>query len=103
MKGLQGDVYFVAVTGMDHVYTSVWRSLVYVLQTEGFKGGLYKGISLNWIKGPIAAAITFCTFEAIQMHLRQYDFFQTCDGSWLLLTANLDQSVHCEHCLIIVC
>jgi len=81
MKGLQGDVYFVAVTGMDHVYTSVRRSLVYVLQTEGFKGGLYKGISLNWIKGPIAAAITFCTFEAIQMHLRQYDFFQTCDGS----------------------
>jgi len=71
--------YFVsAITRTEHIYTSIWSTLVYVLRTEGFTRGLYKGISLNWIKGPFAAAITFCTFEAIQMHLRRYEFFQAC-------------------------
>ena len=86
-------VVFAAVTGMDHVYTTVWNTMVYVFRTEGLTGGLYKGISLNWIKGPIAASITFCTFEAIQMHLRRYELFQTCDGNWLL--RKLNYTVQC--------
>ncbi|ELU18258.1 hypothetical protein CAPTEDRAFT_90574 [Capitella teleta] len=64
------------VTGQQKVYTSVWNTLVFVYRTEGLKCGLYKGLSMNWIKGPIAVGISFTTFDILQRQLRKYSIFQ---------------------------
>jgi len=71
----------VAVTNTTHIYTSILASLRYIAGTEGIKKGLYKGLSMNWIKGPIAVGISFTTFEHIQRQLRRLELFQTQDSS----------------------
>ena len=65
-----------AVTETTHIYTSITASLRYVVRTEGIVRGLYKGLSMNWIKGPIAVGISFTTFEHVQRQLRKLNMFQ---------------------------
>uniref|UniRef100_A0A0N5BSN1 Mitochondrial coenzyme A transporter SLC25A42 n=1 Tax=Strongyloides papillosus TaxID=174720 RepID=A0A0N5BSN1_STREA len=49
----------------------VIRSLIEIYRNEGIVGGLYKGLSMNWIKGPIAVGVTFATYDLIHIHLRE--------------------------------
>lgn len=56
-------------------YKSVLGTLNFVLQREGFLKGLYKGLSMNWIKGPIAVGISFTTFEVVTKFLRELSFY----------------------------
>lgn len=46
-----------------------------VLVEEGIIHGLYKGLSLNWIKGPIAVGVSFTTFDLVSKFLRNLSFF----------------------------
>lgn len=61
------------VTG--NTYKSVVHALVTIARQEGIIDGLYKGLSLNWIKGPIAVGISFMTFDLTQNFLRKIPFY----------------------------
>lgn len=62
------------VTG--NTYDTIFRTLAKIVREEGIIGGLYKGLSLNWIKGPIAVGISFTTFDIIQQFLRRLPIFR---------------------------
>ncbi|KAK1152458.1 mitochondrial coenzyme A transporter SLC25A42-like [Acipenser oxyrinchus oxyrinchus] len=65
------------VTG--HTYGSITGTMRLIVREEGLARGLYKGLSMNWVKGPIAVGISFTTFDLTQIlwrRLQQRGFIQ---------------------------
>ena len=56
--------------GGGYKYHRIVQTLKHVLAKEGLVGGLYKGMSLNWVKGPVAVGISFTTFDLMQILLK---------------------------------
>jgi len=52
-----------------YAYKSVFNSLLHILKTEGFRFGLYKGITMNFIKNPIGTGISFMLNDYCQIVL----------------------------------
>uniref|UniRef100_A0A8C9RF67 Mitochondrial coenzyme A transporter SLC25A42 n=2 Tax=Scleropages formosus TaxID=113540 RepID=A0A8C9RF67_SCLFO len=59
------------VTG--HTYSTIVGTMREIVAEEGVVRGLYKGLSMNWVKGPIAVGISFTTFDLTQILLRKLE------------------------------
>ncbi|XP_008332058.1 mitochondrial coenzyme A transporter SLC25A42 isoform X1 [Cynoglossus semilaevis] len=57
------------VTG--HTYGTILGTMKEIVSEEGVIRGLYKGLSMNWVKGPVAVGISFTTFDLTQILLRK--------------------------------
>ncbi|CAK6955228.1 mitochondrial coenzyme A transporter SLC25A42-like [Scomber scombrus] len=63
------------VTGSS--YSTIMGTIRVIVTQEGVVHGLYKGLSMNWLKGPIAVGISFTTFDLmhnllLKMHQMGY-------------------------------
>ncbi|XP_017693674.1 PREDICTED: mitochondrial coenzyme A transporter SLC25A42 [Lepidothrix coronata] len=56
---------------LGHTYSSILLTMRDIVREEGLVRGLYKGLSMNWVKGPIAVGISFTTFDLTQILLRK--------------------------------
>lgn len=62
-------------TGHVNDYTGIWVTAISTYREEGIIRGLYKGLSMNWIKGPIAVGVSFTTFDITLQWLRAQTIF----------------------------
>ena len=58
--------------GTGYRYKNLVRTVLYIWRTEGLRKGLFKGLSINFIKGPIAVGVAFATKDGVQALLGSY-------------------------------
>ena len=46
-----------------------------IIREEGVMGGLYKGVTMNWFKGPISVGVSFMTFDTLIRLIRRSSYF----------------------------
>lgn len=46
-----------------------------IIREEGIIRGLYKGVSMNWLKGPISVGVSFMTFDTLVRLIRRSSVF----------------------------
>jgi hypothetical protein len=55
----------ISSTSHHHHPPSMITTMKHLLEEQGIRG-FYKGVTMNWVKGPIAFSISFTTFDTIQ-------------------------------------
>ncbi|GFR64919.1 solute carrier family 25 member 42 [Elysia marginata] len=63
------------LTGHVKDYSTIMGTVRSVLAEEGLRG-MYKGLSMNWVKGPLAVGVSFSTFDTLKHWLRMLPYFQ---------------------------
>lgn len=53
-------------------YASTWEGLKTIYAKEGLRNGLFKGLTLTWVKGPISMAVSFAVNDWCKHNLREY-------------------------------
>ena len=61
----------IQVVGAAGGYVSPWRALVDIGKTEGLRNGLYKGVTMNWLKGPVSVAVSFFVNDSVKAYFRE--------------------------------
>jgi solute carrier family 25 protein 42 len=46
-----------------------------IILEEGIPRGLYKGVTMNWLKGPISVGVSFMTFDTLLNLIRRSPLF----------------------------
>ncbi|CAF3527449.1 unnamed protein product [Rotaria socialis] len=46
-----------------------------IVREEGIRRGLYKGVTMNWLKGPISVGVSFMTFDTLLRLVRESSLF----------------------------
>uniref|UniRef100_A0A6A7FY33 Coenzyme A transporter SLC25A42-like n=1 Tax=Hirondellea gigas TaxID=1518452 RepID=A0A6A7FY33_9CRUS len=54
------------LTGNSSAYSTIFSTITKVYREEGIVHGLYKGLSLNWLKGPISVGTSFAVFDYLK-------------------------------------
>ncbi|XP_078527277.1 mitochondrial coenzyme A transporter SLC25A42 isoform X3 [Lissotriton helveticus] len=54
-----------------HTYGTIFGTMQEIIREEGIVRGLYKGLSMNWVKGPLAVGISFMTFDLTKILLQK--------------------------------
>lgn len=61
----------IQVLGSAGGYVSPWKALLDIARTEGLRGGLYKGVTMNWVKGPFSVAVSFFVNDSVKAYFRE--------------------------------
>ena len=64
-----------AVIRPEEASLGAWATARKILREEGIRRGLYKGVTMNWLKGPISVGVSFMTFDTLVRLIRRSSMF----------------------------
>lgn len=64
-----------AVIRPDEMNLGGMATAMKIIRQEGIVHGLYKGVTMNWLKGPISVGISFMTFDTLLKFIRHSTVF----------------------------